>query len=369
VGTPGRRLAFAIAVCAPFALVAGSGILDAATAPDPLADAVERWQAKVRASGSVDEETKQIRDGAAPRLAEAERALAAGQRWLALSRLALVWSELEAAEYRNGVASDLRQQMAGLEREWQRLGPELARITATGRSTDFERLPAAARALAEAALAQVSVYYQASLDYGRNTAPDYGLFYLGAARAQRDLATWIAKLPPRPSDVRSLAPRDLRSEIAAAGNELAAAYSPPLSIDSHAVLIRISALLKEADELAVAGARFGALQRLLDARARISRLTHPGRTMTAGEASERARTVAAALDASPIDASLQRLFLETALFSATDPESRASGGGEVAAAIFADVLPAFPALLGPAPPRPPERRAEATVTLVRWPYT
>ena len=340
----------------------------ASTPPDPIAGAVAHWKERL-AAPPADEEVKQIRDSAAPRIGDAERALAAGQRWVAVLRLALVWSDLAAAEYRSSIAPDLRTQMAELDREWARLGPELAKVDRLGARPELEPLPAAARALGEAALAQGPVYYAASLDYGRNTAAEYGLFYLGAARAQRELAAWIATLPARPANVRALAPRDLSREIAAAGDELAKAYVPPSSIDNHPTFIRISALLKEAEELAAQGARFGALQRLLDARTRISRLLHPGRSLTAEEAAERGRRFAARLAASPADTSLEQLLLELALFSASDEETRAAGGGETAAAIFDDVLPLVPRLLGPAPPPPPERKAEATVTLVRWPYT
>ncbi len=350
-------------------LVLGAGsALVADTPQDPLANAIARWQERIRSSPPADDEGREIRAGASPLLAQAQQALAQGRRWLALSRLERVWTDLEAADYRSGIAGDLRGQMSELEREWQRLGPELGSDLVPGPRPAFEPLPAAARAFAEAALSQMPIFYAASLDYGRNTAPEYGLFYLGAARAQRDFVALVAGLPRRPPRLPALAPRDVSGEIAAVRDELLTAYTPPRSIDSHPVFIRISALLKEADELTAAGARYGALLRLLDARARLARLTHPGRKLSPEEAVRRGRDVAARLEESPRDTSLQRLFLETALFSAADPDP-ATGGGEIAAAIFDDVLPTFPLLLGPAPVRPPERLAEATVTLVRWPYT
>jgi len=45
------------------------------------------------------------------------------------------------------------------------------------------------RALAEAAQPQVKVYYEASLDYGRSTTPESGLYYIGTAQAARE---WVA---------------------------------------------------------------------------------------------------------------------------------------------------------------------------------
>ena len=360
---PSRRVAAAVLLL----LCVGSALAAEATR-DPLADAIARWQERIRSSAPVDDEVREIRSGAAPLLAQAEQALAQGQRWLALSRLERVWTDLEAADYRSGIAGDLRGQMSELEREWRRLAPELGANREPGPRPAFELLPAAARALAEAALSQMPIYYDASLDYGRNTAPEYGLFYLGAARAQRDFVALVAGLPRRPANVPALAPRDVSGEIVAVRDDLLTAYTPPLSIDSHPIFIRISALLKEAEELTAAGARYGALLRLLDARARLARLTHPGRTISAEEAARRGAIFAARLDESPRDTSLQRLFLETALFSAADRDPT-TGGGEIAAAIFEEVLPYFPVVLGPAPPRPPDPIAEATVMLVRWPYT
>lgn len=340
----------------------------AVAARDPLAEAIVRWQEILRSAPADDPEVREIRSGSAPLLAQAEKALGEGKRWLAVSRLERVWTDLEAAEYRAAIAGDLRGQMGELEREWRRLGPELGAKLGPGPRPAFEPLPAAARALAEAALSQMPVYYEASLDYGRNTAPEYGLYYLGAAQAQRDFITLLAGLPRRPGATAPLAPRAADGEIAALRDELLAAYVPPRSIESHSVFIRISALLKEADELTAAGSHYGALHRLLDAKARLARLTHPGRSMAAVEAARRGSEVAARLDAEGGDDSLQRLFLETALFSAADPDP-ATRGGEIAAAILEDVMPYFAVLLGPAPPLPPERKAEATVTIVRWPYT
>ena len=350
-------------------LVLSSGaLLSAQVAHDPLAEAIALWQDRMGSAPLANDEAKEIRSSSAPVLAHAEKALAQGKRWFALSQLARVWTDLEATDYCSAIDSESRHQMAELEREWRRLGPELSIHGGADARQVFDPLPAAARALGEAALAQVPVLYDASLDYGRNTAPQYGLYYLGAAQAQRDFARIVARLERRPAGLPPLSPRDASGEIAAVRDELLSAYVPPLSIDRHATFIAISALLKEADELEAAGARYGALYRLLDARAQLSRLTHPGRTLSTEEAERRGREVEATLRGIPGDTSLQRLFLDTALSAAAESGS-ASHGGELAAAIFDDVLPYFPAVLGPAPPRPPERQAEATVTLVRWPYT
>ena len=342
----------------------------ASTAPaeDPLAAAIAHLREKLRAATPLDEESDQVRAGAAPYLAHAEQALAGGKRWLALSRLALIWSNLEAIDYRAAIPGEQRSQMTSLEQEFARLGPELSEADTQASRPTFEGVPAAARAVGEAALAEVPVYYAASLDYGKNTAPEYGLVYLGAARAQLELARLAARLTEPAPVGAPLAPRSVAAELDALESELLAAYTPPASIDSHSVFIRISGLVKQARELDAAGRYHGALYKLLDARMRLSRLEHPGRTLNVDETERRARAVETELAAKKVDSSLALLFLETARFSAADPDPAAKGG-EVASAILEDVVPLYAAALGPAPERPPAAKPEATVTLVRWPYT
>ncbi|MEO7794730.1 MAG: hypothetical protein ABIV06_08150, partial [Thermoanaerobaculia bacterium] len=68
----------------------------APAARDPLAAAIADWQEKIRSTPSADAEVKAIRDASAGLLGEADQALAQGRRWLALSRLERVWTDLEA---------------------------------------------------------------------------------------------------------------------------------------------------------------------------------------------------------------------------------------------------------------------------------
>ena len=155
--------------------------------------------------------------------------------------------------------------------------------------------PAVARALAEAALLQVRAYYEAGLDYGRNTMARDGLFYVGAAQAQRDFVALAGTLlPPSPKPLpplRSLAPELDRFEDA-----LLAAYVPPASIDRHSDFIAASASLKEARELDAAGLRYGALYKYLQAAQRLPVARDGRRTRPIASRHSTRR-----LDASPVD--------------------------------------------------------------------
>jgi len=80
--------------------------------------------------------------------------------------------------------------------------------------------PAAVRAVAEAALPQVRAFYESSLEYGRNTMPDFGFFYLASAQAQKEFAAFCRF--PRRADGR----RGAEAARAAGGDRRLPARSP-----------------------------------------------------------------------------------------------------------------------------------------------
>lgn len=287
-------------------------------------------------------------------LAHAEEALGAGHRLLALQRFAGVQENLAVAAY---LGQHKAAQLSDFEAEWQRMGGVLRADLGKPSPRELQDVePAAIRALAEAALPQVRGYYEASLEYGRNTMPDQGLYYLAGAQAQRDLIAFYRKVS-EPTSRTAPPVRELRSELDALETELLAAYRPPASIEKHGQFIGASSTLKEARELDAAGLRYGALLRYLQAVRQLAgiRGTAPlGAQALAGKI----RELNTRLSAGKVDHSLGRFFLEAA-----------QGGAEDAGAIVQDVLPRYFAALEPARPEPPRPAPRVTVTLVRWPYT
>lgn len=357
-----------LALAALLVLAAAPAASASAVPGDPLAAEIGRWRRFVRDHPGTGEEWTALRGAVEPALREAEVALAEGRRWQALARLVAARAPLAAEAFRAALPEAARGDLASLEAEWRRRGPELSAPLTALAPAGLDRLPAAARAVAEAALSEVGVYYQASLDYGRNTVAEAGFYYLGAAAAQLELARFCATLGAARPAGSAPALRSLAPELEALEGELLAAYRPPASIDRHPAFIRASALLKQARELDAAGLRHGALYRLLEARLRVSLLTRSGDGTDPELAGQRARARLAELDAAPGDRSLERLFVESALGAAADPAPEARGA-ETARAILEEVLPLHAAATGPAPPAPAQRPAEVTVTLVRWPYT
>jgi hypothetical protein len=161
--------------------------------------------------------------------------------------------------------------------------------------------------------------------------------------------------------------RSIAGELDSLETEILAAYRPPASIDRHPEFISLSASIKEARELDAAGLHYGALLRYLQAALRFVPLWATPPALDAAAVRAQLAEWKQRLAAPGIDHSIGRIFTESA-----DAELAGAAADSVppgAAAIVADVLPRYLAALGPAPPAAPAVRAEATVTLVRWPYT
>jgi hypothetical protein len=229
--------------------------------------------------------------------------------------------------------------------------------------------PAALRAIGEASLPQAGVFYHASVEYGRSTTPDSGLYYLGAAKGQRDFVSIVETLGEAGAftgPARHTPPpvRDVSGELEALQDDLLAAYRPPASVDRHREFIVANSMLKEARELQALGLRHGALLRYLQASVRVAPLRAGA---PAPDASLPNRLKALEPRLGGADHSIGRLLLEWA--QADLAEHATDGQALVAAAIASDALPRYFAALEPERPRPAPPSPSVTVTLVRWPYT
>jgi hypothetical protein len=308
-------------------LAACAGAADPAR--DPLVAEIGRWSAFLEKRPADDK----LRQQAEP--ARAQEALTQGKRLLAVQRLADARDDLAVASWMSARTAEQRTE-AGFEKEWERMGGTLKT-----RPTTEDLHPAALRALAEASLPQVRTYYDASLEYGRNTMPEQGLYYLAAAQAKKEEVELLRSLST-PTSQGSPPLRSLQPELDALEAEMLAVYRPPLSIDRHPEFITASATLKEARELDEAGLRYGALLRYLQAALQSAPLR--GASPPQGDLAALEKR----LSRKDVDHSIGQLFVE-------------AGKTEVLPLYFAALEPARPQPLAPAP--------RVTVTLVRWPYT
>ena len=337
----------------------------AAASKDPLAAEIDRWAAFLQTTQRTDENWAQIKKVSEPVITRARQALTDNQRLLALYRLAAARTNLAAAAWIGERPAEKKNDAAFLEGEWKRLGNTLKSDLGPLHPADLDNVrPAAVRGMAEAALLQIRGFYDASLDYANATAPEYGLFYLGEAQAQRDFVSFCRKLS-EPSARRVPPLRNISPELDALEGEILDAYRPPASIDRHGEFIATSALLKEARELNTACFWSGAMLRYLQAVQRFGPLRPGASALDAKAVADRIRDFDAKLSGGDFDQSLGRLFLEAAQSAAAAPDSP----GPPASPILTDVLPRYFAALQAAPPPPPRPNPRATVTLVRWPYT
>ncbi len=346
-------------------LLAAAGLTAVPRAqPDRLAAEIARWSSLVAADTRTDPLWLDAKKNAGPVLAQAEDALKQGRRLVALERLSAAAHSLGAARYVVDRPAGAATNLPAFEAEWKRAGAELRDVLAPGGPATADISPALARALAELAVSQARESYAASLEYGRNTEPQFGFYYLGAARAQRNFLDLARELPAAPA-ARPPALRALRAEIDGLQSELLAAYRPPAAIDRHPEFIVASSALKEARELDAAGQRFAALLRYLQAAQRLAMLREPSAADTA--AVTRGLEEAALRLTAGTDHSIGRFFVEraqTALATGGPP-----GADAAARAIARDVLPRYFAALEPARPVAAAPAARVTVTLVRWPFT
>ena len=324
-----------------------------ALADDPLADEIAKWKRFVETNQFTSEEWKSVRDGSIPYIEKAAKALAGGKRNVAVHYLAAVRSNLAGSKFVQEHHVTPETKLEQLEQEWNK-----ANALISPRSPDLNNVPASFRAIAEASYSEIKTYYEASLEYGRNTTSEYGYFYLGLSRAQVDFVELLAKLK------QTNAPRvpefpGLSSAIDKLEDELLAAYKPPASIEHHPTFIRASSMIKHARELHNANLKFGALYRLLQARQVLSMVTDSGVTMTPDEINVRNREFQEKLQTG--DHSIAGIFMERA---AVEPED-----GATASAIFNKVLPLYFSAMQSAPVSRAKQSSLATVTFVRWPYT
>jgi len=343
-----------------------SGRARADAVGDRLAAEIARWSAYLRDNTSRDAMWTDVKGAVETPLARAAQALGEDRRLLALLRLAPARENLLASQYLLSRPAAERKDDAAFEAEWKRVGTLLGDALRPPSPSALEGVaPAAVRAIGEVALPQARVFYDASLDYGRSTMPDAGLFYLGSAQAARDTVE-LSRSLSKSASLRAPGLRDLAPEIDALRVELLSLYRPPASIDEHREFITTSALLKEARELDSAALRYGALLRYLQAAQRYAALKPPA---PADPASIRAGLAEAEgrFGADGVDHTIGRLFVEAAhsdLAAATTASPPA-----VAAAVASDVLPRYFAALEAPKPRATPPAPRATVTLVRWPYT
>lgn len=312
------------------------------------------------------------------RLARARKALEAGYLYASLYYLQGVMANAVAEQY---IGSKKELEKAGFdtfEKEWQLLGPQLSREEKSLTEARLNSLPAAVRALVQAAQEQSRSYYQAGRLYARETTVPYGLHYLGEAKGLLAFANWSAGLQfPKSPSWKGRSPD---KEISELEKEILKSYQRPDATRQQDLFNEISAKLKFAEDLTRNGKSAAALQTYLEASRLFSLIDPPAiEPSDFGKFQEQARAVKARLDADQLDQSVGRMYWEIVqlkLEAAAD-NKLAEGDARQVNVILNKVLPGYFQYLGssssaataPASAAAATAHAKVRVTLVRWPYT
>jgi hypothetical protein len=371
---PRTFVVYALALALLASVSAGPAALGhAPVSADPVASEIARWLTILTTDARTDEIWLQVKQAAQPELERADQAIRDGRRTFALDRLAAVQANLTAAFYVSNRPRAQRNDLSAFESEWRRLKTTIGSAPDAASAASLASIqPAAVRALAEIAQSQARVFYDASIEYGRNTTSESGFFYLDAARAQQEFVAFCRSLSTAraPSTARRASPagpsRSLAPELDEVEHRLLAAYRPPDSISRHTEFIVASGTLKEARELDAAGMFDAALLRYLQASLRVALLRSAAAPPDAQAIAARIREAQTRL-AGVADPSLGQLFVERAMADlARSPDAGSLSAAEAASV---EVLPRYFAALAPAPQRPTRPEPRVTVTLVRWPFT
>lgn len=273
--------------------------------------------------------------------AEARAALEAGRPHEALEAIIvpLEWGRAFVYRAEQSEVTDL----VAFESHWKSRADLPAEASRLMESGACDRAPAHVRSVVERSLNRSLRYYPAANAMAGASTADNGLFYLGRAVAQLQLAD----LCSIESGDSRLPPPQLRVPAAEAvrlDREIATAYERPgAAIELHKKFIGLNASAKELRELNEAGLIFGALHAYLDVTRQLAELD--AETPADGAALRReAAEIALGLKREALDHGIALAFLEPAIATlATDqPEPADLTSARV---VVEQVIPAYLAFI------------------------
>jgi hypothetical protein len=332
---------------------------------------IDRLQQSLKAQPTQSPDLADLVKGIEQRLKDADSARSAGLLYLSLENLGQAEDYFQAIRTIEAKADAIKDNLPAFETEWGKATLEYAALDKQARQRDWNRFPAAVRALSESAQGHTIPLLEGSRGFATSTKPQDGLAYLGEAKGEAAYATFLYGL----SIARKGAPFPLRSilpELEALQEKTNAAFQPPRSIDMHPRFINLNATLKFARELDSSKAYAGALYQYLEATRHYGMLD----PVVPDEAKQSAlrNHVAEELkkvSTSKRDDSIAQIFLEKANGWLNKPERAAPSPDEWRSVrvIVEQILPAYYAALKPAAPVQRQATRTATLTLVCWPYT
>ena len=332
---------------------------------------IQRLQQSLKEQPVQGPDLADLTKGIEQRLKDADSARSAGRLYLSLENLGQAEDYFQAVRTIEAKADAIKDNLPAFEAEWGKASLEYTALDKQAHQRNWERFPAAVRALSESAQGRTIPLLEGSRGFATATKPQDGLAYMGEAKGEAAYASFLYGL----SLARKGAPFPLRSvlpELEALQEKTNAAFQPPRSIDMHPRFINLNATLKFARELDSSKAYAGALYQYLEAARHYGMLdpTVPDEAKQSALRSQVAEELKK-VSSSKRDDSIAQIFLEKANGWLNKPEGASPSSDEWRAVqvIVQQVLPAYYSALKPAAPVQQRASRTATLTLVRWPYT
>ena len=302
-------------------------------------------------------------------LGRAELGLKEGRIYAALEDVMKVWVATEA--YANSRMSGEAATMTAFEAAWKKADVELVAMDRTARERTWAERPLVQRALAESAQGQVTTMVEASRAYAMVTDTNYGYYYISAAKANLDAASFVYGLR-LPNTVQRVAMRSWLADLQALQKKVNAEFVPPKSIERHSDFIRVNSAIKLARDLDAGKLYGGALYQYLTAVQLFAAMNEevPNEAKQ-GEIRKSLQEWNERLGGAKRDDSLAQMFEQRAelWINRSDGAEVGPEQWKAAASVVEAVLPAYERALSAVPPTEIESKKLVTLTLVRWPYT
>jgi hypothetical protein len=332
---------------------------------------IKRLQQSLKEQPIVSPDLADLGKGIEQRLNDADFARSSGRLYLSLENLGQAEDYFNAIRMIEEKADAIKDSLPAFEAEWGKASVEYAKLDEKARQRDWNRAPAAIRALSESAQGRTIPLLEGGRGFATSTKPQEGLVYMGEAKGEAEYATFLYGLniicKGSPFPLHSLLP-----ELEALQEKVNAAFQPPRSIDMHPRFIALNATLKFARELDSSRSYAGAFYQYLEATRHYGMLDPA--VPDGAKQMALPRQVAdeyKKVFASKRDDSIAQIFLEKANGWLNKSEGAAPIPDEWRSirVIVEQVVPAYYAALKPAAPLQQRAGKTATLTLVRWPYT
>ncbi len=250
--------------------------------------------------------------------------------------------ELASQAYTASKADIAKKGVDAFEAEWRELGLSLAEKEKKLAASTSKEMPAVLLAMAHISQVQIKPYYQSGRLYGLNSSLSDGLYYLGRATANLDLAILIRNLK-FPGSKLQLSYRSVETELAKLEGETLRAYKTSDVSTQQSLFNRLNSNLKVAGELNKASMSQGALLRYLESEMLFGQLITTSLNENHNELRTRLNDFEKKLRSEPSDQSIGLLFCQLAHASLSPVSNEPPTEAQIKRAfvIVNRVLPAY----------------------------